>query len=180
MVLSIGMLGLLGIPMNVVNHVLPALVMVIAFTDSVHLMAFFRMRRGSGDGRIAAVQAAVREVGPACLLTSVTTSIAFASLAMAKAEVISQFGVACAAATILNFLVVVTVVPLLCATGLGDLAGSLSGGEEGAHRRGVHRILDPLGNMITRWPGRVALLGLASMIFGLLASLNLYPDFRYR
>ena len=180
MVLSIGMLGLMGVPMNVVNHVLPSLVMVIAFTDSVHLMAFFRMRRGSGDGRIVAVAAAVRDVGPACFLTSITTSVAFASLAMAQAEVIRNFGIACAAATILNFLVVVTVVPLLASTFLGDLAGTLAGGEEGAHQRGLHRALDPLGALVTRWPRAVALLGIGLMALCLVLSMRLYPDFRYR
>ena len=180
MLLSIGMLGLVGVPMNVVNHVLPSLVMVIAFTDSVHLMAYFRMRRGSGDSRIVAVKSAVRDVGPACFLTSVTTSIAFASLALAQAEVIRTFGIACAAATILNFCVVVTVVPLLSSTVLGDWAGVLRGGEEGAHRRGMHRVLDPLAAMVTRWPGRLALLGMALMALCLAASLRLYPDFRYR
>ena len=163
MVLSIGMLGLAGVPMNVVNHVLPSLVMVIAFTDSVHLMAFFRMRRGSGDSRMEAVRASVRDVGSACFLTSVTTAVAFASLAFAEAEVIRNFGIACAAATLLNFLVVVTVVPLLASTFLGDRAGTLPGGVDGAHRQGVHRLLDPLGKLVTRWPGRVALLGLCSM-----------------
>ncbi|MGI9243222.1 MAG: efflux RND transporter permease subunit, partial [Verrucomicrobiales bacterium] len=180
MILSIGMLGLAGVPMNVVNHVLPSLVMVIAFTDSVHLMAFFRMRRGSGDSRIAAVQAAVREVGPACFLTSVTTSVAFASLAMAQAEVIRDFGIACAAATLLNFVVVVTVVPLLASTFLGDRVGVLPGGVDGAHQRGMHRFLDPLAALVTRWPGRIAVLGFLVMGLCLLACLKLYPDFRYR
>ena len=180
MVLSIGMLGLAGVPMNVVNHVLPSLVMVIAFTDSVHLMAFFRMRRGSGDSRVEAVRASVREVGPACFLTSLTTAVAFASLAAAEAEVIRNFGIACAAATLLNFLVVITVVPLLASTFLGDRVGTLPGGVDGAHRRGVHRILDPLGNLVTRWPGRVALLGFLVMVLCLLASTRLEPDFRYR
>ena len=180
MVLSIGMLGLVGVPMNVVNHVLPALVMVIAFTDSVHLMAFFRMRRGSGASRIEAVQAAIREVGPACLMTSVTTAVAFASLAMAEAEVIRNFGIACAAATLLNFVVVITVVPLLAATPIGDLAGTQEGGEEGARLRGMHRVLDPVGNLVTRWPGQFALLGIATMAACLIAALHLYPDFRYR
>jgi len=180
MILSVGMLGLAGVPMNVVNHVLPSLVMVIAFTDSVHLMAFFRMRRGSGDSRRVAVQAAVREVGPACLLTSVTTAVAFASLALAKTEVIRNFGIACAAATLLNFIVVITVVPLLASTFLGDRAGALAGGVDGAHQRGMHRFLDPLATLVTRWPRCLSMLGFAVMSLCLLASMKLYPDFRYR
>jgi len=180
MILSIGMLGLVGVPMNVVNHVLPSLVMVIAFADSVHIMAYFRMRRGSGAGRLEAVMASVREVGPACFLTSITTAVAFASLAMAEAEVIRNFGIACAAATLLNFVVVITVVPLLSATVLGDWSGTLAGGEDGVRQRGVHKILDPIGNLVTSWPRSMALLGLSAMVFCLILSLKLYPDFRYR
>ena len=71
-------------------------------------------------------------------------------------------------------------VPLLSSTFVGDLAGTQEGGEDGARKRGLHRFLDPLGALVTRWPGRISLLGLATMVACLLTSLKLYPDFRYR
>jgi len=61
----------------------------------------------------------VARVGIACALTSVTTTIAFASLAWAHHQVVRDFGWCCVLGVGLTFTSVLTVVPLACRSPLG-------------------------------------------------------------
>lgn len=117
---SMGAMACVGEPLNVINSVLAPLVLTIALTDSVHLLLRIRAAMERGEQRLAAVIQGIYHVGPACFLTSITTSVAFASLATANIEVIRRFGWACAGTVIVSFLAVITVVPLLACTRLGD------------------------------------------------------------
>lgn len=118
---SVGGMAFIGEPLNVVNCVLAPLVLTIALTDSVHLVLRIRAERERGSERIAAVIEALHRVGPACFLTSLTTALAFASLGTSGIEVIRQFGWASSYAVSLAFVAVITVVPVLAMTRLGDL-----------------------------------------------------------
>ncbi len=117
---TMGLLGLTGFKLNSFTNVLPALVMVIAFSDAMHMI--FAVRRGIRDGRSrkAAVLHAVHTVGPACALTSISTSIAMLTLTLTDSALIATFGGAGAVATLLAFVAVILVVPALCMLTLGD------------------------------------------------------------
>ncbi|MCB9846274.1 MAG: MMPL family transporter [Phycisphaeraceae bacterium] len=120
---TLGALGLVGEPLNPVNAVITDLVLIIGFTDSVHLV--FEARRGIGEGltpRQGAVRALAR-IGPACFLTSLTTAIGLASLAFTNQELLRRFGIAAAGGACLTFLAVITVLPLALGTGLGRRLG---------------------------------------------------------
>ncbi|MCA9299531.1 MAG: MMPL family transporter, partial [Phycisphaerales bacterium] len=93
---TIGALGLVGIPINPINGVLPTLVLIVGFTDAMHLV--HGVRAGVRDGRRPADAGidAVRTIGPACVLTSLTTAVGFASLVVARMDVIREFGVTAA------------------------------------------------------------------------------------
>ena len=117
----IGGMGFVGQKINGLNSVLPTLIFVIGFTDAVHLLFEMRRRRAAGSKRLDAVRDAIRDVGPACAMTSLTTAVGFGSLMIAKLEAVQRFGAACACGTLLCFVAVITVVPLLASTRLGDL-----------------------------------------------------------
>lgn len=110
---TVGTLGWLGEPINVVNNVVPVLVLVIGMTDSVHLVREFQRAQREGADQGSAAREAIRRVGPACALTTLTTVAAFSSLALADFGIVQRFGLACAGGLVLTFLAVVTAVPLL-------------------------------------------------------------------
>jgi hypothetical protein len=109
---ALGGLGLVGQPLNIMTAELPLLIMVIAFTDAVHLMIDVLRQRRAGAAPLTASAHALRYLGLACLLTSLTTAVGFGSLAVSRVEVIRRFGVLFAASVGLAFLAVVTIVPL--------------------------------------------------------------------
>ena len=77
---GLGILRLGGGQINVMTNSLPTLLVIIGVADSIHLLGRYNEEIQRGLKRKEAVYKAVRHIGVACLLTSFTTAIAFASL----------------------------------------------------------------------------------------------------
>ena len=116
---SLGVLGLMGVRLNLFLNVITPLIMVIAYSDATHMMFVIRRHLGLGANRVEAVKQAILEVGPACVLTSFTTAVALSSLIFASSALIRTFGFVAALSTIISFLAVMTVVPVLSVLMLG-------------------------------------------------------------
>jgi predicted RND superfamily exporter protein len=160
----VSLMPAVGLKLNGVNAVLPTLVYAIGVTDAVHLVIDARRRLAAGDSRRQAVQSMLESLALPCFLTSLTTAIGFGSLSLAHEPLIRQFGLICAAGTMLNFAAVMTVLPLLMLTRLADHLLPAGG------RRlpdGNWLDLMPLVRLVEAAPGRIvaaALLGSAVMI----------------
>lgn len=112
---SLGLLGHMGFQLNTFINVIPPLVMVIALSDAMHMVYSIRRNISKGLDRFDATRQAVMNVGPACVLTSLTTSLAMMSLAYTDSGLIRQFGFAAAIATLMAFVSVILIVPTLTA-----------------------------------------------------------------
>jgi len=66
----------------------------------------------AGEGRDLAIRTAMRHLGVACLLTSVTTSIGFASLVTGSMTILPRFGLFAAAGVMLAYVTTMVVTPL--------------------------------------------------------------------
>lgn len=84
---------LLGIPVNILNSILPALLLIIGATEDVHFMAEFKREVRSGLSNREAVQKVGEKIGLTLLLTGITTTLGFASTAIANLEILRQFGI---------------------------------------------------------------------------------------
>ena len=117
---TLGWMELLGLTGNELSKIiLPVMVLMIGFTDGVHLVVQLRQERARGAARDAAVVTAISHVGTACLLTSVTTAIGFASLLLADSEMVQGFGRVCALGVSVSFVAVVLTIPLLSMSWFG-------------------------------------------------------------
>jgi predicted RND superfamily exporter protein len=169
-----GFMGLVGQPMNLLTSGLPMMVMMIAFTDAMHLMINTLRARSRGLTSVEAAAHSIRDLGVPCALTSLTTAIGFGSLAVSRVEIIQRFGMFFAAAIIMTFFVVLTFVPLLSSIVLkksrrASLASRFSGLQGPAER-------------LIRWVvGRaraVATVGILVTLALLFLSLRLRPENR--
>lgn len=113
MIWTAGFAAMTGQAFDSITIVLPLLASVIAFADSVHLIVPLSKRLAEGQKLRAAIASVLRQVGPATALTSMTTALAFGSLALAGGGMtrVAWLGVA---AVILAWLAVITLGPLLC------------------------------------------------------------------
>ncbi len=119
-VLSLGTLGLLGVSLNMFLNVIIPLIMVIAFSDSMHMVFSIRRELLRGGSKYDAVTNTVRTVGKACVLTSALTAIALFSLALSSSAMIRSFGLVAGFSTLVAFLVIITLVPALAMIVIDD------------------------------------------------------------
>ena len=93
---TLGAMGLVGERLNVINTVLPTLILVVGFSDAMHLMMDIRHSLADGLSPLRAAKSAIRHLLVACLLTASTTAIGFGALALADIDIIRRFGLAAA------------------------------------------------------------------------------------
>jgi len=96
---------------NIINAIVPTLLLVIGVGDAVHFLTTYYQSLGSGEDRSGAIREMVSRVGAACLLTSVTAAVGFASLIVARIDIIKDLGRVAAVGLMLSYLVILIVVP---------------------------------------------------------------------
>lgn len=158
-----------------IDVILPVLVSLVGLTDGVHLMVQIRKLRSQGLEKTEAASQALRQVGLACLLTSVTTAIGFGSLMLADSVWVQQFGFCSMIGVLLCFIGVVTVIPLACSSPLGNKI------EAGQETSLIDRNLSRIGGVIHFVLSNrraVGWTGVGLTILFVICSLQLRPDQR--
>jgi len=115
-VATLGLMALVGVSLNVLTQMLVVLIVVIGASDSLHLAHRLMHMRRSGLDQSTALQQCVVKVVPACLLTSLTTAIGFASLSISQSSAVQEFGAAGFMGSVVVVAVVVVSLPLLAAS----------------------------------------------------------------
>ncbi len=139
---TFGLMGWLGIPLNILSAMIPSLIIVIGSTEDTHMMAaFFRglaerakagHERVSREDRMFAIAYMAKHTGLPMLLTVFTTVLGFASNLFGNIVLIQHFAVASTTAILFNGIITVLVVPPLLrrfgkAMGKGKSAQELYG-----------------------------------------------------
>jgi predicted RND superfamily exporter protein len=127
---TLGAMGWIGIELTMLGTAIPALLTAIGFTDSVHLMLHMRREVAAGSSAKAGAILAIRRIGIACALTSLTTAVGFGSLLLASRPSVRDFGGCCAMGCVLTFIAVMTFVPLLSGTFLGRRCATVGKSEQ--------------------------------------------------
>jgi uncharacterized protein len=114
---TFGMLGWLGIPVNILSAMIPSLIIVIGSTEDTHLMsAFFRGLDEDIEGesnKMEAVKYMAKHIGLPLLLTVLTTALGFASNLFSNIGLIKDFSIAATFAMLANGFITVLVLPLM-------------------------------------------------------------------
>ncbi len=109
----LGILGHFGQTLNAFMTIVPPLIMVIAVSDGMHMVLAILGDLQQGKSKRRAIKNAVLSVGPACVLTSLTTTIALLSMVITDSAVIRTFGITAAMGTLAAFVAVILVIPTL-------------------------------------------------------------------
>ncbi|MGL4513312.1 MAG: efflux RND transporter permease subunit [Lacipirellulaceae bacterium] len=175
---TLGLAKLIGVPSNpLADIVMPVLIAMVGLTDGVHLLIHVRRRRAAGDAPIAAARSAIAEVGLACWLTAITTSVGFASLLLAQSDYVRDFGMACSFGVIVGFVAVVTFIPWVCSSWVGRYVEQ--GHERDLTNRGTW-LLEALVDFLLRHRVLVSLLALAVTVTLGFFAFRLAPDNRMK
>jgi predicted RND superfamily exporter protein len=109
---TMGGVGFVGVPLNVITSLLPAVITVVSVSVVIHLVNQFIDEAEAGASGAEAVENAVGHVGTACFLTSVTNAMGFFSLPVIQAPAIQEFGLFAGLGVLLAFVATMTFAPL--------------------------------------------------------------------
>tara|TARA_R110002072_G_scaffold56097_3_gene145505 strand:- start:66 stop:2837 length:2772 start_codon:yes stop_codon:yes gene_type:complete len=120
---TFGLLGWVGIPLNILSAMIPSLIIVIGSTEDTHIMAAFFRGLASGsepntklegpDPSQRAIRYMAMHTGLPLLLTVLTTALGFAANLFSSIGLIQDFAVASTFAIIANGVITILVVPFL-------------------------------------------------------------------
>jgi predicted RND superfamily exporter protein len=165
---AMGALIGLGYTVHIMSSMIPVFLMPIAVLDAVHLLSEFYDRYPSVRDRAATLRAVMKELFRPMLYTSITTSVGFASLALADIPPVRVFGVFVAVGVLAAWLLTITVIPagiMLIReerlAGLGERGGQGRGRELGLGLGAWPTWLERFGAMVFR---RARFLMLATVV----------------
>jgi len=116
---TFGLMGFTGLTFNLMSASTPTILMIYGLLDSVFIMAMFYRIHGTSEEGDAheqvkdAMAETIRRMGPACLVTSLTTAIGFGSFAVGSLPMLRDFGIGLAVGVIFAFLSSILWMPAL-------------------------------------------------------------------
>ena len=118
MVWTFGLMGYVGLPLNILSAMLPSLVLVIGSTEDTHMMATYLQGTSQARGRIRheATVHMMRRMGVPLVLTVFTTALGFASNLTSGIGLIRDFALASTVAILANGMITLLLVPMVLGT----------------------------------------------------------------
>ena len=176
----LGGMWLSGQEINLLTGVAPTIVLVIVFSDCLHLLFSIRNGIRAGADLEAAIERAIRRVGPACVLTSLTTTLALASLIWMPHPFVADFGIVAASGTVVALLGTLLLVPPLS---LLFLRGFARDNQKQAEKNGVLRSIDTVchgaADAVAIAPRAISAVGVVLVLAGGFLHLLNEPRYSY-
>ncbi len=111
--ITLGFIGWIGLTMSTMIVILMMLCLVVGISDSVHILSGYLFFRRQGYDYNTAMQKVYKKSGLACMLTSITTSIAMFSLTIVPIPPIQYFGIGAGVGVIVAFFITIAILPLM-------------------------------------------------------------------
>jgi len=108
---------------NIINSIVPTLLLVIGVGDAVHFLTTYYQELGAGADQREAVRRMIVRIGAACFLTSITAAVGFASLIVARIDIIKGMGRVAAVGLMISYLVILIVVPAVLSIAKAPVSG---------------------------------------------------------
>jgi len=149
-----------GQEINLLTGVAPTIVLVIVFSDCLHLLFSIRNSIRAGADLESAIERAVRRVGPACVLTSITTTLALASLIWMPHPFVANFGITAASGTAVALIATLILVPPLALLFLRSFASDHQHkGNEDIVLQGIDAVCNVAADAVKIAPRAISLTG---------------------
>ncbi|MCH2225213.1 MAG: efflux RND transporter permease subunit [Crocinitomicaceae bacterium] len=109
----VGGMGVANEPINIILTILPSIMFVVSMSDVIHLVSRYLDALREEDSIFNAIMVAVKEVGMATFLTSITTAVGFFSLYFVQVQPIQIFGLIMGIGVIVAFILTFLMLPIL-------------------------------------------------------------------
>ena len=175
----LGMFGWAGTRINPLMNAVMPLVLVVTFANAMHFLFAICRNLDADTPKAAAIRQALTEVGPACALTSITTSIALLSLATSSSPLIRSFGMMAGLSVLVALGLVIAVMPLVATLFLKD-GGPKYLGDARANRgvAAIDKAAGAISEAVAKWQKPIAVAGVALTALFALGYIQLEPRYR--
>ena len=110
---TMGLYVEMGFTYNVLASMMPALVLILAVADDVHIVQHFNHELRATGSREHAFKSSIEHMFKPLLAASVTTAIGLASLATSEVVAVKSFGIGAAVGVMVDFVMSLVFVPTL-------------------------------------------------------------------
>jgi len=109
---TLGLMAAIGLPVNVMTSIVPALLVIIGSTEDIHLLSEYMTGISKGLDKRAAIDRMANKMSLAITLTFITTYLGFLSISLNDLQLLREFGLVASTGLLLNFLITVLLVPV--------------------------------------------------------------------
>lgn len=106
-----GLFRLTGTPLDMLTSIVPVILIAMGSADSIHLLRRIQEDRRTDVGQALKVRDALNDLAMPMTMTTITTMVGFASLAISDFSVIRTFGIATAGAILIALIVTFLFLP---------------------------------------------------------------------
>lgn len=153
---TFGFMAASGIPLSMLNYIVPALILIIGATEDVHILTEYREVKDEGMEGLKAVESIARRIGLTLLLTGVTTTLGFAVTGLNAIAIMQEFGLSAAFGMLARFIVSVTFLPAYLRFFGSAIKASPTGKlDEARHRRLARHFSNFIMKRVVAHPVRV-------------------------
>ena len=110
---TVGFAVLLDRNINIFVTFAPAVILIVTTSDVIHLCSAYMLELSQGKAKAEAIFTSGREVGTACLMTSITTFLGFVSMSMVPVPAFRQIGLVLGFGVAVALLLAMTLAPIL-------------------------------------------------------------------
>ena len=171
---GIALLPLVGSEVNVLNNIVPSLILVIGVCNAIHMLHAYTAARDRGADGHQAAREMMAELGLPVFLTSLTTAIGFGSLLVARNSTLRDLGWQAGAGIMMSYLALITFLPV-AVSWLGERTPA-GAREPGRMAAGRTRWIDALVRRVNRRPRRSLAIALGVLALALASGLRVPVD----
>lgn len=110
---TVGFAVVIDPEINIMISLVPVVILVVGFSDVVHLCSAYLLELGAGRDKEAAILASAEDVGRACMFTSSTTFVGFVCLSFIPTPMFRMLGVVLGFGVAVALALALTLVPVL-------------------------------------------------------------------
>ena len=108
-------MAILGIPLNATTSLSFGLVLVVSVATVIHIVSHYYAVAESVDEKVEAIREALNTVGRPCLMCSLTTSVAFATIMVSTIPMVQQLGLVMSLGVLMSFVLAMILTPAFLA-----------------------------------------------------------------
>lgn len=110
---TMGFAVLIDPQINILMAMVPAVILIVSFSDVIHLCSAYLLELSRGYGKDEAIERSGADVGLACIYTSATTFAGFVSLSFIPTPIFRHMGVVLGFGVAVALLLAMTVAPIM-------------------------------------------------------------------